>query len=88
MPWADGPKPGQIVVVHGKDDVKVLEIGRAHLPGFLAGNVDTVAVCDGDRTLIGRIARVPCARPGGIDHELMGDVLFFDQMREDTFRQR
>lgn len=58
---------GEIVRIQCNDMVEAVEIGGAHLPRPLAGNVDAFAEGSSLRATIRRLPDVPVAGAGGID---------------------
>jgi len=73
--------------IHAEDEVETVEIGLRHLSGAQPGEVDAVTPADFDRTRIGRIADMPCARSRRIDFEAAGRAGGFDNVAKDGFRQ-
>jgi hypothetical protein len=59
----------QIAPIHRKDQVETVEIVLGQLPRALGGNIDAVAACDGDRTMVRGIAVMPSSgsRRSGLD---------------------
>lgn len=81
-------KRGEIVTIHGKDQVEPLEVGSPHLPGAQAREIDAVARGDLDGAWIGRLARMPVSGAGGIDQDAPLKTRLDKPVAQDALGQR
>jgi len=77
-----------ILSVHAENEVETHKVLRAHLPAYLTGNVDAVALGHRNRTRIRGLAHVPVAEACRIDLEGILQTPFGQSVAEDTFGKR